>query len=50
MKELKQPKTYKFLLRISEERRKALLMNKARTFKTIELQINEAIDKYLCLK
>lgn len=40
-------KVYKYLIKLSEKRRKGLLMNKARTLKSIELQINEAIDKYL---
>jgi len=43
-------KIRKFMLTLSEEQYKALLMNKAITLKAIQFQIEEALNKYLKIK
>lgn len=43
-------KVRKFIVVLSEERYKGLLMNKAITLKSIQLQIEEAINEYLKIK
>lgn len=47
MLEKKKERIVKFIIPLTEKRHKALIINKANTMKSMELQINEAIDKYL---
>lgn len=47
MLKLPKERITKFTVRLTEKRHTGLMMNKAKTRKSMELQIDEAIDKYL---